>query len=77
MFLLGAKASIGDIPPAGQSFYIRSVSTDTAQHPSHRRKRDITCDGSVMHETAEFSRCDGVMDRIASVFCAAHTARIA
>jgi hypothetical protein len=29
--------------------------------------RDITCDGSVMRETAQFSRCDGVMDRIASI----------
>jgi hypothetical protein len=28
--------------------------------------RDITCDGSVMAETAEICRCDGVMDRIAS-----------
>jgi hypothetical protein len=28
--------------------------------------RDITCDGSVMAETAEIRRCDGVMDRIAS-----------
>jgi hypothetical protein len=26
--------------------------------------RDITCDGSVMAETAEICRCDGVMDRI-------------
>jgi hypothetical protein len=30
-------------------------------------RRDITCDSSVMQETAELSRCDGVMDRIASI----------
>jgi hypothetical protein len=29
-----------------------------------RPSRDITCDGSVMAETAEIRRCDGVMDRI-------------
>jgi hypothetical protein len=30
--------------------------------------RDITCDGCVMAEMAQLRRCDGVMDRIASVF---------
>jgi hypothetical protein len=36
---------------------------------SGRDGRDITCDGSVMAEMAENCRCDGVMDRIACVFC--------
>jgi hypothetical protein len=31
--------------------------------------RDITCDGSVMAETAEFRQCDGVMDSITHIFC--------
>jgi hypothetical protein len=48
------------------------MSNSSSQHASQNRKRDITCDGSVMAETAEFCGCDGVMDRIASVFCTAH-----
>jgi hypothetical protein len=46
------------------------MSKEHPQPHDRRRKRDITRDGSVMAEMAEFCGCDGVMDRIASVFCA-------
>jgi hypothetical protein len=38
-------------------------------------RRGITCDGNVMAVLADFSRCDGVMDRIAYVFLAAQSVR--
>jgi hypothetical protein len=72
-----AEASIGDIPPAKRPLYICSMSKGHSQHHDTHRKRDITCDGSVTAETAEFCGCDGVMDRIASVLCGARMARSA
>ena len=40
-----------------------------------RPSRDITCDGSVLAETAEIRRCDGVMDRMMCVFRTGNGAR--
>jgi hypothetical protein len=63
-------ASIGDIPIAAHLLYLQPHSQLALTRP-HVTLRDVTCDGTVMAETAEFCGCDGVMDRIAFIFCSA------